>query len=66
MVSLVVLSALIRFIGHAVRLAVELGMHRSIPGLAAKRALGIMVDLEADQVLVTAARVWLAIYGFGA
>lgn len=55
-----------RFVlGHTVRLAVELGLHRSIPGLAAKLKEGKTVDVEADQVLVTAARVWLAIYGFG-
>ncbi|TDL22666.1 hypothetical protein BD410DRAFT_212347 [Rickenella mellea] len=50
--------------GHAIRLAVELGMHRSVPRLAKRMLEKRPVDPDIDNVLIAAARVWCSIYVF--
>ncbi|KAK7064366.1 fungal-trans domain-containing protein [Favolaschia claudopus] len=49
--------------GHAVRMAMELSMHKAWPALL-KRMNANQVDLNADRELVIASRIWFCLYLF--
>ncbi|KAJ6519653.1 hypothetical protein C8R45DRAFT_952252 [Mycena sanguinolenta] len=49
--------------GHAVRMAMELSMHKAWPSLL-KRMNANQVDLAADRELVIASRIWFCLYLF--
>ncbi|KAF7339790.1 Fungal-trans domain-containing protein [Mycena venus] len=49
--------------GHAVRMAMELSMHKAWPALL-KRMNASQVDLAADRELVIASRIWFCLYLF--
>ncbi|KAJ7275211.1 hypothetical protein B0H12DRAFT_1086259 [Mycena haematopus] len=49
--------------GHAVRMAMELSMHKAWPSLL-KRMNAHQVDLAADRDLVIASRIWFCLYLF--
>ncbi|KAJ7706360.1 hypothetical protein B0H17DRAFT_1036885 [Mycena rosella] len=49
--------------GHAVRMAMELSMHKAWPSLL-KRMNASQIDLVADRELVIASRIWFCLYLF--
>ncbi|KAJ6574941.1 hypothetical protein B0H19DRAFT_619992 [Mycena capillaripes] len=49
--------------GHAVRMAMELSMHKAWPSLL-KRMNANQIDLAADRELVIASRIWFCLYLF--
>ncbi|KAG8687340.1 hypothetical protein FRC09_013551 [Ceratobasidium sp. 395] len=50
--------------GHAIRYAVELGLHKALPRLARRKASGAGGGEESERALVTAARTWCGLYVF--
>ncbi|KAG9080364.1 hypothetical protein FRC06_006683, partial [Ceratobasidium sp. 370] len=49
--------------GHAIRYAVELGLHKALPRLARRKVSG-GGGVESERALVTAARTWCGLYVF--
>jgi hypothetical protein len=50
--------------GHAVRMALELGMHNAWPKLRARMQAGTTAGYHDDQSLVSACRTWFSLYIF--
>lgn len=60
-------STLIRWVaGHAIRYAVELGLHKALPRLSRRKNVGGVEGVsESERALLIGARTWCGLYVFG-
>lgn len=54
-------------VGHAIRYAVELGLHKALPRLSRRKSISAGVESVSDseRALIIGARTWCGLYVFG-